>query len=111
MAPFVLVITSFSMLSVAVGNRVVAHSSSVWLVSLGGLRFGTSPERRDVYFKHRAVDFHSFTSSVVFHEDGRSLLSSATRVPERKVPTFSLYFVQGSVCQKRKQLSGVFSKG
>lgn len=53
---------------------------------------------------------------MVFHEDGQilSLLpnqarTSATGVPERKVPTFSLHFVRGSVCQIRKQLSCVFS--
>lgn len=34
------------------------------------LWFGKSPKCHDVYFKQRAVDFHSFTSSVVFHEDG-----------------------------------------
>lgn len=82
-----------------------------------GLWFGTSPECHDVYSEQRAVDFHSFSSLVVFHEDGQilSLLpnqacTSATRVPQRKVPTFSLHFVQGSVCQIRKQLSCVFSQ-
>lgn len=38
-----------------------------------GLWFGKGPGCHDVYFKQRAVDFHSFTSSVVFHEDGQIL--------------------------------------
>lgn len=36
MAPLLLVISSLSMLLVAVESRVVAQPSSVWLVSLGG---------------------------------------------------------------------------
>lgn len=49
------------------------------------LWFGKSPQCHDVYFKQRAVDFHSFTSSVVFHEDGQIL----TLLPNQARALFS----------------------
>lgn len=75
-----------------------------------GLWFGTGPECHDVYSKLKSCGFPLL--HIISSVSWRWLPNQArtTRVPERKVPTFSLHFIQGSVCQIRKQLSCVFSE-
>lgn len=74
-----------------------------------GLWFGTGPECHDVYPKLKSCGFLllHIISSVSWR--WLSIRVRTTRVPEEKVPTFCLCFIQGSNCQIRKQLSYVFS--
>lgn len=78
------------------------------LHAIEGMWFGSDPACRDVYAKLKICGFPflyiiSCVSWIWLPHQTRT-----TRVPGRKVPTFSLHCIQGSVCQIRKQLSRVF---
>lgn len=51
---------------------VVIQPSRFWLVSLGDSGLAAAQQCQDVCFEQRAVDFHSFASSVEFHKDGQA---------------------------------------